>query len=72
MILQRAHNLNFKLNYLRYNFKNGFSYVILGNTFSDRQNQWGGLTKIDRILIRFEICLGNLAVTRRNELSLGL
>ena len=49
-----------------------FYYVTLRKTFLDRQNQCSGLTKIDRILIRFEICLGNLAVTRRNELSLGL
>ena len=47
MIVQRAHNLNFKLNYLRYDFKNRFCYVTLRNTFFDHQNQWGGLTKSD-------------------------
>ena len=46
MIVQRAHNLDFKLNYSRYDVKNGFCYVMLGNMFLDRQNQWGGLTKI--------------------------
>ena len=47
MIAQRAHTLSFKLNYLRYDFENGFCYVILGNTFLDRQNRWGDLTKMD-------------------------
>ena len=55
MIVQRAHNLNFKLNYSRYNFKNGFCYVILGNTFLDSQNQWGGLTKINVTFDPFDI-----------------
>ena len=55
MITQRAHNLNSKLNYLRYDFKNGFFNVILGNTFLDRQNQWSGLTKIDVTFDPFEI-----------------
>ena len=52
LIVQRPHNLNFKLNYLRYDFKNRFCYVILGNMFFDRQNQLGGLTKSDITLIR--------------------
>ena len=72
MIVQRAHNLNFKLNYLRYDFKNGFCYVILGNTLLDRQNQWGGLIKIDITFDPFDILWWNLAVIRRNELPLGL
>ena len=47
MIVQRAHTLSFKLNYLRYDFENGFCYVILGDTFLNRQNRWGDLTKMD-------------------------
>ena len=72
MIVKRAHNFNFKLNYLRYDFKNRFCYVILGNTFLDRQNQWGGLTKIAITFDPFDISWRNLAVIRRNELPLGL
>ena len=55
MIVQRAHNLNFKLNYLRYDFKNRFCYVTLRNTFLDRKNQWGGLTKSDITFDPFDI-----------------
>ena len=47
MIVQRAHNLNFKSNYVRYDFKNRVCYVILGNTFLERQNLRGDLTKSD-------------------------
>ena len=72
VIFLRAHNLNFKLNYLRYDFKSSFCYVILGYTFLDRQNQWGGLTKIDITFDPFDIFWLNLAVICRNELSLGL
>ena len=54
MIVQTAHTLSFKLNYLRYDFESGFCYVILGNTFLDRQNRWGDLTKMD---ITFEFFL---------------
>ena len=49
MRVQRADKWNFKLNYLRYDFKNCFCYVLLGNTFFDRQNPWGGLTESDII-----------------------
>ena len=55
MIVQKAHNLNFKLYYLRYDFKNRFCYVTLRNTFLDRQNQWGGLTKSDITIDPFDI-----------------
>ena len=55
MIVQRAHNLNFKLNYFRYDFNNGFYYTALRNTFLDRQNQWGGLTKSDITFDPFDI-----------------
>ena len=55
VIVQRAHDLNFKLNYLRYDFKNDFCYVVLGNTFLDRQNLWSGLTKIDITFDPFDI-----------------
>ena len=72
MIFQRADNLNFILNYLRYDFKNRFCYVTLRNTFFDRQNQWDGLTKSDITFDPFDIFWSNLAVIRRNELPLGL
>ena len=55
MIVQRSHNLKFKLNCSGYDLKNAFFYVILGNTFLDRQNQWSGLTKIDVTFDPFEI-----------------
>ena len=49
---------------MRYDFENGFCYVILGNTFLDRQNRWGDLTKMD---ITFEfflmLTLGFLSVS---------
>ena len=71
MIVQRAHNLNFKLNYLRYDFNNHVFYLMLRNTFLDRLNQWGGLTKSDIIFDPFGIFWLNLVVIRRNELHLG-
>ena len=49
-----------------------FYYVTLRNTFLDRQNQWNCLTKIDITFDPFEIYWLNLAVIRRNELSLAL
>ena len=55
MVVQRAHNLNFKLNYLRYDFNNRFCYFMLRNTFLDHQNQWGGLTKSDITFDPFDI-----------------
>ena len=53
-------------------FQIDFYYVTLRNTFLDRQNQWSGLTKIDIIFDPFKIFWLNLAVKRRNELSLAL
>ena len=44
---------------------------MLRDTFLDRQNQWGGLTKSDITFDPFEIFLWNLGVMRKNELSLG-
>ena len=49
-----------------------FYYVVLRNTFLDRQNQWGGLTKSDITFDPFDILWLNLAVIRRNELPLSL
>ena len=49
-----------------------FCYATLRNTFLDRQNLWGGLTKIDITFDPFDIFGRNLAVIRRNELPLGL
>ena len=34
---------------------NCFCYVILGNMFFDRQNQWDGLTKSDMTFDPFDI-----------------
>ena len=48
-----------------------FYYVMLRNTFLDRQNQWSGLTKIDITFDPFEFFLVKFGI-RRNELSLGL
>ena len=45
---------------------------MLRNTFLDRQNQWGGLTKSDVTFDPFDIFWRNLAVMRRIELPLGL
>ena len=72
MMVQKAHNLNFKLICLRYDFKNCFCYVTLRNTFLDRQNQWGGLTKSDIPFDPFDTLWWNFAVIRRNELPWGL
>ena len=64
MIVQRAQTLSFKLNYLRYDFENGFCYVILGNTFLDRQTRWGDLTKMDITFdVFFMLTLGFLGVS---------
>ena len=71
VVVQRDHNLNSKFKYLSYDFKNRSCYVILSNTFLDRQNQWGGLTKSDIIFDPFGIFWLNLVVIRRNELHLG-
>ena len=60
----------FCTNYLRHGLKNCFCYVILCNTFLDRQNQWGGLTKSDITFDPFDMFWLNLAVMHRNELPL--
>ena len=44
-------------NYLRHGLKNEFCNVTLRNTFLNRKNQWGGLTKSDITFDQFDILL---------------